>query len=283
VKLVDSYATQHGLSRQEAIEELSGLPDDSAAILREAINHVKTTGATDMRKAYESFGDEGVKGFNAKKASVNTAFRGMLNTLISSMNVFSGRTRTALNNLLANFQKSMNNMSVTSQGQVTYTPVSGKEVAMLADGGAIHRAARGIQLLRKPTMLASNVMAGEDGTEIVFPLQNTGFIKSFAEDIARAVSNHSIQPLTRNLNNQMAQAKSGAMQAMLSGPSADDISDAIRSWFTPQMQSLHDVLEQDRVVDIQVPHTTNAMWRAILGELKAANAGAGARGLSLVK
>ena len=135
----------------------------------------------------------------------------------------------------------MNNMSVTSQGQVTYTPVSGKEVAMLADGGVIHRAARGIQLLRKPTMLASNVMAGEAGTEIVFPLQNTGFIKSFAEDIARAVSNHSIQPLTRNLNNQMAQQQQGALQAVLSGPSGEDISNAIRSWIPHQMQSVLDV------------------------------------------
>ena len=129
-------------------------------------------------------------------------------------------------------------------------------------------------------MLAPNVMGGEAGDEIVFPLQNTSFIKSFAEDIARAVSNHSVQSSTRSLNNQMAQARAGAGATAFSAPTATEISDAIRSWFTPQMQSLHDVLEQDRSIDIKVPNTSNALWRALLSELKEANAGAGSRGLA---
>ena len=217
-------------------------------------------------------------GITSKSMSVSNSFKTLLNNMLGSMDKFTGKTATALNTLLSDFGKSMSNLSISTTGKVSYTPVTTSRMTLLADGGQIHRAARGIQMLRRPTMLASNVQGGEAGAEIVFPLQNTRFIKAFADDIARAVNNLSMQQATRGFNVQMEQARAGAAQAAFNAPSATDISDAIRSWFTPQMQSLHDVLEQDRIVDIKVPNTSNAMWRMLLTELKGANAGSGARG-----
>lgn len=194
------------------------------------------------------------------------------------MELFTGRIATALNTMLANFSRTMTSLSVSSSGSVNYTRMSSYSISRLAEGGEIHRAARGIQLLKKPTKLASNVLGGEDGAEIVFPLENTKFIKAFADDIARSVSQANMQQAAGLINVQMEQARAGVAQTMFSAPSAEEISDAIRSWFTPQMQSLHDVLEQDRTVDLKVPNTTNALYRLLLTELKNANAGAGARG-----
>ncbi len=248
-----------------------------------ADNAKKGAESVNFQPSGESAGQAFITGINNKSTSINTAFKTLLNGMLTLMDRFTSRVATALNTMLSRFASTMRNLSVSPSGTVRYSKMQGVTSTRLADGGAIKRAARGIQLVKKSTMLAPDVEAGEAGTEIVFPLENTSFIKSFAKDIAQEVGDFSMQQSARHLNAQLEQARSGAIQSIsFSAPSAEEISDAIRSWFTPQMKSLHDVLEQDRTIDVTVPNTSNAMWRMMLSELKAVNASSGARGLSIV-
>ena len=246
-----------------------------------------STGATSA--VYAAEGAKVMTGFaggiNGKASLVKDGFKNVLNGMLGSMETFTERAATALNNMLGNFSTTMSNLAVNATtGNVNFKRMSGSDITRLADGGVVHRAARGVQMLRKPTKLASNVEAGEAGAEVVFPLQNTSFIKAFAKDIAAAVNGHNTQQSAQSLSAQVKQARSGAAQSLtVSTPSAEEISNAIRSWFTPQMQSLHDVLEQDRRLDVTVPDTSNALWRMVLSELKAVNASSGARGLQPVR
>ncbi|MFA5448818.1 MAG: tape measure protein [Clostridia bacterium] len=220
-------------------------------------------------------------GIKSNTSTATSGFKSMLNNMLTLMEQFTGRIATGLNDMLSGFSKTMKSLSTSTSGSVSYSKMSGGKLSRLADGGII-QAARGVQMLRKPTMLASNVEAGEAGAEVVFPLENTPFIKAFANDIANAVSRVNMQTSAQNINIQMEQARAGVAQDKFNAPSAKEISDAIRSWFTPQMQSLHDVLEEDRTLEVTVPPTSNALWRAILSELKAVNASSGARGFSAI-
>lgn len=410
--LVDSYAERHKLSREEAIKELTALTSESAEIIKQSADYISGEGGSEMKKAYEGMGNEGIEGLTStqvnalraasdiadgvvkeidskskdmnaagvgsvssfaqgmddsasiakeagdalarnamdgagsdsvirdwsdvgkeshrsyiegletghilvneagkalarkaldgagsislydtgatttqtfadgiqsKTTTVETAFKTMLNKMLSSMDLFVGKVANALNTMLSDFGNTMSNLSVGASGKVDFTPMKNRGMTLLADGGQIYRAASGVQLLKKKTQLSSSVVAGEAGAEIVFPLENTRFIKSFADDIASAIGNSRVQQSAMNINVQMDQARAGAGATAFNAPTATEISDAIRSWFTPQMQSLHDVLEQDRSIDIKVPNTSNALWRALLSELKEANAGAGSRGLA---
>ena len=220
------------------------------------------------------------KGISSNTYMVTNSFKTLLNNMLGLMERFTNNVAVGLNAMLTNFSKTMGSMSASSSGSVNFSRMNAPKMTRLADGGIVHRAASGVQMLKKKTKLASNVEAGEAGAEIVFPLENTQFIKSFADEIAVAVGNNRTQQAAMNINVQMDQARAGAGTAAFNAPTATEISDAIRSWFTPQMQSLHDVLEQDRSIDIKVPNTSNALWRALLSELKEANAGAGSRGLA---
>ena len=76
-----------------------------------------------------------IDGITNKQNAVSSAMGTMLNALLSKMETFTNRCRTALNNLLSDFASAMKNVSVSSTGAVAYTLLGTRTIPRFAEGG----------------------------------------------------------------------------------------------------------------------------------------------------
>ena len=76
-----------------------------------------------------------IDGITNKQNAVSSAMGTMLNALLSKMETFTNRCRTALNNLLSDFASAMKNVSVSSTGAVAYTLLGARTIPRFAEGG----------------------------------------------------------------------------------------------------------------------------------------------------
>lgn len=76
-----------------------------------------------------------INGIKDNTNAVSSAMGTMLNALLSKMETFTNRCRTALNNLLSDFASAMKNVSVSSTGAVAYTLLGARTIPRFAEGG----------------------------------------------------------------------------------------------------------------------------------------------------
>lgn len=74
-------------------------------------------------------------GISQNGNSLTIGFKNLLNTLISSMETFTNRCRTALNNMLSDFSNTMSSVKITGKNTVTYTPAYESYIPRFASGG----------------------------------------------------------------------------------------------------------------------------------------------------
>lgn len=74
-------------------------------------------------------------GISQNGNSLTIGFKNLLNTLISSMETFTNRCRTALNNMLSDFLNTMSSVKITGKNTVTYTPAYESYIPRFASGG----------------------------------------------------------------------------------------------------------------------------------------------------
>lgn len=88
---------------------------------------------------YEEFGlniDQGLaNGISDNMQLVIGSMDTLLNSLISKMETFTNRCRTALNDLLSDFASAMKSVSVSSEGTVSYNRISSVTIPRFAMGG----------------------------------------------------------------------------------------------------------------------------------------------------
>lgn len=78
-------------------------------------------------------------GISGNFALVDNSFRSLINTLLSRMETFVNRCRTALNSMLSDFSSSMRSVSISSSGTVSYRAISYDTIPRLAKGGVAYQ------------------------------------------------------------------------------------------------------------------------------------------------
>lgn len=78
-------------------------------------------------------------GIDENARIVDSSFKSLLNTLLSRMESFVNRCRSALNSMLSDFASSMRSVSVSSSGNVSYRSLSYDTIPRLAKGGVAYQ------------------------------------------------------------------------------------------------------------------------------------------------
>lgn len=96
-----------------------------------------TDKSDDVSRAVENMANKAIKQMNGKelKLNINTSVEKSFNSILSKLQTFCNKWRSAVNDLMSGMKSSMNGIKVSKDGKITYTSMPSIKVGKFAEGG----------------------------------------------------------------------------------------------------------------------------------------------------